>query len=361
MANLSDALSFAVHLNPAELIAPKSVSYEVTVSIYVLVGTTAIVIWDAIHNLESDYKLAFRHKFGLPTVVYFISRLATMTYVLMSTIYATAPIGDCVYFDKVVNWLFPVSVPATSLLFFFRIRAIFDDDPFVVSFFGFMWFGVLAGSLTVTQGVHGIPVTGTQYCTTGPYEDYVASATILPLVHDTLIFFAISWRLMINSHVDYTLHNRYRVMVFGDYLPAFSKSLLQGGQAYYLTTVTSSLLTVIMLEVDAVPPVFRSMFTVSNVMLMNIMACRVYRNTKFGLFGDDDGPDHVVMRGGGSGNRASITVSRRVGHARHVRSIDGEGVDLKKIEITKTVQQMRDYPLEEQSSQTTSHTHVEEV
>lgn len=183
-----------------------------------------------------------------------------MTYVLMSTIYASelpcasldelkwlsivsnvaflaAPIGDCVYFDKVVNWLFPVSVPATSLLFFFRIRAIFDDDPFVVSFFGFMWFGVLAGSLTVTQGVHGIPVTGTQYCTTGPYEDYVASATILPLVHDTLIFFAISWRLMINSHVDYTLHNRYRVMVFGDYLPAFSKSLLQGGQAYYLSVI----------------------------------------------------------------------------------------------------------------------------
>lgn len=61
MANLSDALSFAVHLNPAELIAPKSVSYEVTVSIYVLVGTTAVCKNNSTRsvyaNLEKDSNL----------------------------------------------------------------------------------------------------------------------------------------------------------------------------------------------------------------------------------------------------------------------------------------------------------------
>ncbi|PPR04490.1 hypothetical protein CVT24_013099 [Panaeolus cyanescens] len=359
-ATLSTELLLHDTFSPEEfIIASKTSSYEVTVSIYILVGTCAITVWDVIHNLKADYKLAFKYKFGLPTIVYFISRLATMAYIITSTIFVTAPIGNCSYFDTVVNWMFPISVPATSLLFFFRIRAVFDDDPFVVSFFGFMWFAVLGGSLTVTQGVHAASIAGTQYCAAGPYEDYVASATILPLIHDTLIFLAISWRLIANSHVDHNFRNGYRVMVFGDYLPAFSKSLLQGGQAYYLTTVTSSLLTVIMLEVDAVPPVFRSIFTVSNVMLMNIMACRVYRNTKFGLFASDDEEDHVIIGRTGSGNRASMTVIRR--NPRHVKSIDRDRLDLRKIEIAKTVHHISDYPLEERVSRATSNTHVEEV
>jgi len=49
------------------------------------------------------------------------------------------------------------------------------------------------------------------------------------------------------------------------------------------TIVTTSLLTVIMLYVDAVPVVYRTMFTVPNIVLMNVMACRVFRHTKFGL------------------------------------------------------------------------------
>jgi len=42
-------------------------------------------------------------------------------------------------------------------------------------------------------------------------------------------------------------------------------------------------MTVIMLYAGNVPITYRTMFTVPNIALMNIMACRVFRNTKLGL------------------------------------------------------------------------------
>jgi hypothetical protein len=37
-----------------------------------------------------------------------------------------------------------------------------------------------------------------------------------------------------------------------------------------------------MFSINSFPIVYRTMFVVPNVMLMNVMACRVFRNTKFG-------------------------------------------------------------------------------
>jgi hypothetical protein len=37
-----------------------------------------------------------------------------------------------------------------------------------------------------------------------------------------------------------------------------------------------------MFSINSFPVVYRTMFMVPNTMLMNVMACRVFRNTKFG-------------------------------------------------------------------------------
>jgi len=137
-------------------------------------------------------------------------------------------------FEKALDALYPVAIPATSLLFFFRIKAVFDRNQFVVGFFAFMWLAVLAGCITVTRGVTGINIGPTKYCLNAALEDYVAAAAIIPLVNDTLVFLAISVRLMANSHVDYTVGRGIKTLAFGEYLPSFSKTLFQDGQAYYL-------------------------------------------------------------------------------------------------------------------------------
>jgi len=49
-------------------------------------------------------------------------------------------------------------------------------------------------------------------------------------------------------------------------------------------TVIASLMNVIMVFVNAVPAAYRTMFTIPSVVLMSMMAGRVFQNTKFGHF-----------------------------------------------------------------------------
>ena len=65
-------------------------------------------------------------------------------------------------------------------------------------------------------------------------KPYTAAAVVVPLINDTLIFIAITWRLHSNSSARRTINDGVRVLVFGNYLPAFSKAMLQDGQVYYL-------------------------------------------------------------------------------------------------------------------------------
>jgi len=99
------------------------------------------------------------------------------------------------------------------------------------------------------------------------------------MINDTLVFLAITWRLFRNSYVPRTLRSGIRIVILGDYLPAFSKVLLKDGQAYYLSIVTLNVIQVVMILIPSNPNVLKLILAVPNVVLMNVMACRVFRNT----------------------------------------------------------------------------------
>ena len=148
--------------------------------------------------------------------------------------YPAAPTGNCVQVERIANYLYPLALSSTALLFFFRVRAVYNRNKYVVAFFSFMWLAVLAGGLTAIQGVVGANIGPTNYCVMYNVKPYVASAAIIPLVNDTLVFFAITWRLMGHAHADNSIGTGLRVFAFGDYMPTLSKALLQDGQVYYL-------------------------------------------------------------------------------------------------------------------------------
>ena len=155
--------------------------------------------------------------------------------------FTAAPVNACYQLEKIRGVLFFLSVTSTNLLFFFRTRAVFDMDPLIAAFFAVLWLSVVAACLTVISGVDGVNIGSTRYCIDGEVKLYVTMASIIPLINDTCVFLAISWRLFCNSYAPSrpTFKDGLRVLIFGDYLPMFSKAMLHDGQAYYLLLVLS--------------------------------------------------------------------------------------------------------------------------
>ncbi|KAF9045136.1 hypothetical protein BJ165DRAFT_1611317 [Panaeolus papilionaceus] len=272
-------------LNPTTPMAfvPPQLAKQITFAVYVIVGTCAVLIWDILDNVRLDWKLATRRQIRLTTFVYFLSRLGALGFVLSGALFQTAPLGNCPHFQHVVGVFYPITIPATSFLFFWRLKAVYSQNRPVISIFAALWLSVLATCLLVPFGLEGVNIGLTRYCVTASLDRFIAGAGITSLVNDTLVYLAISYKLMLNSHSE----KGFKTMMFGDYLPAFSRTLLMDGQAYYLAMVATNLPTVIMFYLRAVPPTYRTMFSVPNLALMNIMACRVFRNTKFGVFNAD--------------------------------------------------------------------------
>ncbi|KAF8965461.1 hypothetical protein BDZ97DRAFT_1998710 [Flammula alnicola] len=270
---------------------PPDLAFQLTVASYVLVGALVGQIWDILNTLSVDYKMFTRFRIGLPGIVYVISRFSTLAYLLYSTIYESdCAIGNCTKLSKICPWLFTIAHPSTSLLFFFRIRAMYHDNKFIIVFFFLMWLAVVGGSATAIFGVSGLNIGTTKYCINGKLEPYVSAGAIVPMVYDSFVFVAISWRLMqLSTTEDPTLKEGAKVMIFGHNLSAFPKAMLQDGQAYYLSTLGMACMTVIIFYIKSIPLVYRSILGIPNLTLINVMACRVFRKTKFGAYRESMG------------------------------------------------------------------------
>jgi len=170
------------------------------------------------------------------------------------------------------------------LLFFFRVRAMYAGNHCVIGFFLFMWLAVVAGTATTVPGLSAANIGDTDYCIIARIEHYVVAAAIVPAAYDTLAFLAMSWRLMQNSLIEPNLKDRVGIMLFGHHLPAFSRSLLQDGQAYYMTTIILVIATSFMFFLDSIPIIYRSTIGIPNIVLVNNMACHVYRKTRLGIY-----------------------------------------------------------------------------
>ena len=118
--------------------------------------------------------------------------------------------------------------------FVLRTSALYDNNKYVVGFLCMSWLGVLICSIFVPLGVTGYAIANTGYCIEVKTNLAQAFAIIPPFVHDSIVFIATSWALSKNSYSDEKAKDKLQAMFLGKYLPAFSKSLLRDGQAYYL-------------------------------------------------------------------------------------------------------------------------------
>lgn len=185
-------------------------------------------------------------------------------------------------------------------------------------------------SIAIPWGIDGANIGPTQYCVASGVKNFVSAPTVMAFASDTLILFAISWKLMTTSSVSHRGIRGVKGMILGHYLPSFSRALLQSGQRYYTwvffmelalrhlsqrtiwisVTVSLNLLAVAMLFAPAIPPIYHVVFVGPNVALMNIMACRVFRDTKFGLIQDTSMSSGVRSDSTKIGNSVPLRVTR---------------------------------------------------
>ncbi|KAJ7811979.1 hypothetical protein B0H13DRAFT_2471789 [Mycena leptocephala] len=270
---------------------PAYLQKQIQVSAYVFAGSTAVFTWNILNNLRSDYLLLFKQSVSLATLL-----IGSLVYVLGFTIFASYPLEACNTAYVAFNSFYPIGVSAVVFLFFLRVPAIYVGERLVTIIFGFSWFAILASSIT-------IPIE----CIVLHVEGYVGSSGIIITVHDTIVFFTISYRLVSNfaDGERQTRGEQMKELFSGANLPAFSKALFTDGQMYYMITVVSNISSTLMVYIPTVSPIYHGLLVVPNVTLTCLMACRVYRNTKLGgtLRGSGDLTLPTLNPPGGSGNQ----------------------------------------------------------
>ncbi|KAJ7629855.1 hypothetical protein B0H17DRAFT_1284071 [Mycena rosella] len=267
---------------------PADIQKQIQVSAYVFSGATAVLFWDILNNLGSDYSILFKQKFHnyctilVGRLMPFI-KIGTAIYAIGFTIFVSSPPRDCSGVHLAFTIFYSIGVSAAALLFFLRLRAICGGDRLITIPFGFLWLAVLGSSMTVPIGGTARSVGNPPKCLVGQPKAYVGSPGIIITVHDTLVYFAISYRLVSNfSHLDgkQTRRAQLTALFSGSTLPAFAKSLFTDGQMYYMITVIFNIVTTLMMYMPGVSAMYHWILAVPNLTLTSIMACRVDRNTK---------------------------------------------------------------------------------
>lgn len=105
---------------------------------------------------------------------------------------SVSAVDDCQALKVAIGSCYAVAVPVTSLLFFFRVRAIFMDNQFVVAFFAFLWLATAGVSATVPLAIFGGHIAETNYCINTAVKSYSSAPLIIATANDTLIFMLIS-------------------------------------------------------------------------------------------------------------------------------------------------------------------------
>ncbi|KAJ3513167.1 hypothetical protein NLJ89_g3103 [Agrocybe chaxingu] len=280
--NSTDTAALPNPLTPMAFLPP-DIAFDMTIGIYIMVGTVGALVWETLNNIRLDYHLLTRFRITLAAFVYVISRIATLIFLVGTTVVMTAPIGACRATQRVIAAFYPIAMSTTALLFWFRARALYIDKKWVVAFLFLTWLMAAGGTITPMREIAHTTLGPTKYCISPEPKAYISIALWTCFANDFIVFAAITWRLMHNHTAEATMKNNLKAMLFGHYLPSLSRALLQDGQVYILSTVGVNLLTGICFYNYSIPAVYRSIFGMPNVMIMNVMACRIYRDTKLGL------------------------------------------------------------------------------
>ncbi|THH28445.1 hypothetical protein EUX98_g5735 [Antrodiella citrinella] len=274
--------------NPTTPLAflPPTLARHLEICRYVWAAALGAWLWDVATCLQEEYRMIVRSRFRkLSDVVYVLARITTGGFAMTAFCFVASPVNNCHTLAKVIGSFAALALPLNCLLFIFRVRAVFNQNRYVVGFFVVLWLAIFGSSMVAPFSVDGLHIGTTKYCIPTKVPADVSIGMTISAVHDTLVYLSITVRLTTFSLAS-TWSARIKMFLRGNGLGSMSKIVLQSGQLYYMATVGVNIVAATVILIPSVPPVYRAMFSPLNVILQNAMACKVYRQLKLGLIKD---------------------------------------------------------------------------
>ncbi|KAH8102105.1 hypothetical protein BXZ70DRAFT_1006727 [Cristinia sonorae] len=253
----------------------------------ILVAILGAWVWDAFMALPQEFRLLYKHRVRLPDAVYVLARLSCGLFIALTTIFSTAPIRHCTSVAKAQGWAVAIQFPMNSLLFLFRIQAVFYGERLVIVIFTLLWLAVAATSVLAPFCFSGVPIGDTAYCIDTRLKDVGSAGIVTAAVDDTLVFLAITTKLvMVHPSSTTSWSQRWKLVFIGEGMGRISRVVFRTGQLYYLVTVGFSIASAVAILSHVVPDPYANVSITLNAFMTNVMATRVYRQLKLGLMDD---------------------------------------------------------------------------
>ncbi|KZP15137.1 hypothetical protein FIBSPDRAFT_935376 [Athelia psychrophila] len=209
---------------------------QAQISAYASVACLSAFIFDCILSVEEEVNMHQRGRFGKPIITYCLARALT------------------------------------SLLFFFRVRAVFSRSPKAKFAFSVLWV-LTTVAMPLVWNFYQFKCTDTEHsgtiCKQSTWHSLVFF--LIVIINDTLVFVYVSRELSSNS---VTGKCNLRTLSTGDGLHYVSKLLLRTGQLYYSATASLIIIATIAL-LREVP--FYIIFLAMHQTISSVLACRVFR------------------------------------------------------------------------------------
>jgi hypothetical protein len=266
---------------------PQTLANQYETSAFIFVAGLSAYLWDWLMATPDEYRFLRQTGFSASNATYFLSRFGTLAYCLTATVFRVGLVAHCRAILYVSAASYIIAVPATSWLFFSRVRAIWNNSKIVTASFGVLWLGILATAALVPLAVDGVHIGTTQRCINTAVRVYVTAPIFLTAFNDTLVFITISVRIVAFTCAGDTWRMKFKSFANGDGLSRLSTGLLQNGQGCYFATVGTSLIMSAIALSPSIPPIYRPMLAFLSIVVENSMACRVFRNVKLGYIEND--------------------------------------------------------------------------
>ncbi|KZP30799.1 hypothetical protein FIBSPDRAFT_945723 [Athelia psychrophila] len=268
---------------------------------YVSTAQTVAYAYDWLLSIPDEVEIVSNHGLSFSIAVYFLSRVSQIGHVLSVALSAATPVGACRIIGLTIGSCGVTSVAATSYLFFLRVRAVYLRSKWITGLFGALWAATVALNILAATALSkehpaatSTPVVVVHSGCTNAGVGLFFLPSVSTFVNDTLVFLAISYRLVANVAVaEGGRRTHLRAVFQGKGLHSLSRALLQSGQVYYLATILFFCANIAVMVSPLVPLAAHTMFVSTFACFTNLMACHVFRGVTLGYI--EESPTSVGM------------------------------------------------------------------